>query len=197
MASGAACEVMVTPVGFWARGCTKTAATGSRKRLGERVERQALVVDRHAHELDAHGLEQVDQGREARVLDDDAVTEAQGGPHDEVERVHGAVDDGEVVDGIRPVGAERLGELGHDGVVEVAAGRRASEVSCGEDAAEARAAARGRAPRSTGRGRSPPRARAPAGSGPPVGRALVQDGGAAPAVGARRCRSAPAAPRPR
>ena len=89
----------------------------------QRVDRQALGVDRHADHLGAARLEQVEQRREARALDGDPVADVEQGPGDQVEAVHRPVDHREVVDRIGPVGAQQLAQLGHDRVVEVA-GRR-------------------------------------------------------------------------
>ena len=102
----------------------KTAA-GRRASGGlDGVEVEARLVERHADDLDPAVLEQVEQGREPRVLDEHEVTRAQQGAADEVEGVHGAVDDEEVVGGIRPVAGQLVAQLVEHRVVEVAARRR-------------------------------------------------------------------------
>ena len=115
-----------------------TAAGRRREERRDAVEVEPRLVERHPDDVDAAVLEQVEQRWEARVLDEDEVSGAQQRPRHEVEGVHGAVDDEEVVGGIRPVPRQLAAQLVEHGVVEVAA--RASPGRSGP-----RGRARGRA----------------------------------------------------
>ena len=95
-----------------------------RERGAQALDRHALVVDVDADHLGAELLEQVEQRREGRVLDDHAVAEADDDLGDSVERVHRAVDHGELLRGERPALAQHLLERGQHRVVEVAARQR-------------------------------------------------------------------------
>jgi len=72
------------------------------QRSGQGLRLHAFAVERDTHDISPDGVEQVQQGREARVLDDDAVAEANGGADNEVQSVHRAVDNGEIACDIGP-----------------------------------------------------------------------------------------------
>ena len=108
----------------------------ARARRASPSTRHPLGVDVDADHLGAELLEQVEQRRERRVLDDDAVAEADDHLGDPVERVHRPVDHGELLGRERPRrrGA-RSSSSGSTGVVEVA-GRQRLAADLGDDRAE-------------------------------------------------------------
>jgi hypothetical protein len=166
---------------------------GERLLQGGRVE--AVGVQRDAHHLDRQRLEEVQQRREAGVLDDDPVAEPQEGPRHEVEGVHRAVDHGEPLGFVGPVTPEQLRQLREHRLLQIAA-RGAGTLQTGEHAAE-----RGqqRLVGNTGRQVAPQRGRTierPA-VPPAVGRPCVQHGGAAASVGGHDPGAGEQAPRGR
>jgi hypothetical protein len=96
------------------------------QRLLELVGAGAVLVGADADGPYAEGLEQVEQGREARVLHHRPVAQAQQGRGDLVEGVHRPVEHRQPVRPVRPVVAQQGGQLGQDRLVEVA-GRRGGE----------------------------------------------------------------------
>ena len=64
------------PVGLCARGCRTTTRAPPSSARGERVGTHAVPVERDRHALEPELVEQVEQRREAGVLDGDAVAEA-------------------------------------------------------------------------------------------------------------------------
>ncbi len=86
----------------------------------------ALVVHRHRHHLGADGVQQVEHRGEGGFLDQHDVAEPHGERGQAIERVHGPVDHAEVAGGERPAVPEPLGQVGEDGVDEVALGQGAA-----------------------------------------------------------------------
>ena len=76
------------------------------QRGGERVGAHALLVDRYPDDGGADRFQQVQHGRERRVLHQYVVAEAHHGGGDPVERVQRAVDHGELLRRERPALAE-------------------------------------------------------------------------------------------
>ena len=116
--------VVVTPVGLCARGCRKTATGLLAQRLDELVDDRSLVVEVDADHVGAELVEQVEQRRERRVLDDHSITEAHDDLGDTVERVHRPVDDGQRLGRERPAVAQPSLEIWQHRIVEVARRQR-------------------------------------------------------------------------
>ena len=88
----------------------------------QRARHDALLVEREADGFDAELVEEVEQRREGRVLDQHPVAEAQQQRGDAVHGVHGAVDHGQALGREGPGGAQHLVERRDDRIVEVARG---------------------------------------------------------------------------
>ena len=105
-----------TRVGLCARGCRNTADRLVAQRVDELGDDRALVVDVDADDVGAELVEQVEQRRERRVLDDHPVAEAHDDLGDAVERVHRPVDHGERLGRERPaIDAGALSSSGSTG----------------------------------------------------------------------------------
>ena len=120
--SRARVDVMLTPVGLWARGCrTTTRAPASSARL-ERVGTHAVPVERDGDAFEPELVQEVEQGREAGVLDGDAGAVAGDAFEGAADGVEGAVDDGDALRRERPRVPQQHLEGGHDGGGDVGAG---------------------------------------------------------------------------
>ena len=119
----------------------------------ELVGPHALAVERDRHALEAQLVQQVEQRREAGVLDGHPRAVARDALEDAADRVEGAVDDRDPLGGERPRLAQQLLERGDDGRGEVGAGvgGGALQRDPGERRADQRAGARGPGCRSRGR----------------------------------------------
>ena len=80
----------------------RNTATGACHRRRRPAGRHALVVEVDADHFGAEQIEQVEQRRKRRVLDHDTVAEAHHHLGDAIERVHRAVDDGQLLRLERP-----------------------------------------------------------------------------------------------
>ena len=96
------------------------------QRVAEPRRLQPLVVHVHPDDLGPQQVQQVEEGREARMLHHDAVAEADHRAGDAVQRVHGPVDDGDGLRRERPVGAQPLLQRRQHRVVEVVVRQRAA-----------------------------------------------------------------------
>jgi hypothetical protein len=92
------------------------------ERPGERLGHDPVLVEPHGHRLGAEHVEQVEERREARALDDDAIPESYELPERARDRVEGAVDDHDRLGLRRPRVGEHRGERGDHGLVLVAVG---------------------------------------------------------------------------
>ena len=81
------------------------------KRVDELGDDRALVVEVDTDDVGAELVEQVEQGRERRVLDDHSIAESHDDLGDAVERVHRAVDDGQRLGRERPAVVQARFEL--------------------------------------------------------------------------------------
>ena len=95
-----------------------------RERGAQSGHRRAVVVDVDTDHVAAELVEEVEHRREAGVLDDDPVTEAQHDLGDAVDGVHRTVDDGHRLGRERPRAAQLVLEGREDRVVEVARRQR-------------------------------------------------------------------------
>ena len=91
---------------------------------GQAAGHHALLVEVDADHLRAEQIEQVEQRGEGGVLDCDPVAEPYHDARNTVERIHRAVDDGELLGVERPIRPHPSGQLRQHRLVEVAAGER-------------------------------------------------------------------------
>ena len=147
--------VVVTPVGLCARGCRKTATGSLTERLDELGDDRPLVVEVDTDDVGAELVEQVEQRRERRVLDDHSITESHNDLGHAVEGIHRSIDHGQRLGRERPACVQPCLESGQHRVVEVA-GRQRLPADLGDDRPEIGQQRRRWACRSTGRERNDP-----------------------------------------
>ncbi len=126
-------RVMETPVGLWARGWRTTATGRDSNASFNESGRMPSASSADRDDLGPQRLDEVEERREAGVLEHHPVAVADDlleHPPDAVDR---AVDDGQRLDGVGPGGDEVLAEVGQDRLVVV--GQRARP---GRDAGQRR-----------------------------------------------------------